>query len=147
MAQNPPNYFAPGYFATNYWGGQQPEGSISAHLMGTSAMTAVLTATESAYTGGSYVYRRKRYPLILTQPKPVNIAARIAGAGGIAASSRAVARIAARFGGISEMTGPASAIAAVAAAIVSIGQCKATGEAVDRWRLARMEDEFWLIAA
>jgi len=146
MPQNPPRFFAPRYFAPGYWGGEQVEGSVSAALMGSSAMTAVLTGVQNGFTGG-YLWHRKYHPIRLAQPIPAYIGARLSGGSWVEARSKATAAIAARLNGLSQAGAGISATAALAGAIQGAGAMAGAGIVYDVWAKAREEDEFWLIAA
>jgi len=147
MPQNPPRFFAPRYFAPVYWGGEVAEGSISASLLGSSAMSAVLTGVQSAYTGGSFYFRNRRFRVALTQPKPAYIRANIAGSGGLAGKVRAAASIGAEISAAGRVGVGLSALAHAASAIGGQAVFDARGLTIDRWAAARAEEELWLIAA
>jgi hypothetical protein len=147
MPQNPPRFFAPRYFAPGYWGGEQVEGSVSASLMGSSAMTAVLTGVQSGFSGGSFYFKNRRFRVVVPQPKPAYIHANIEGAGRLSGKARATAAIRASLGSGSSFKAVPAALAHGFAAIGGQGNLSAGGVTIDRYARAREEDELWLIAA
>jgi hypothetical protein len=146
MPQNPPRFFAPRYFAPGYWGGEQVEGSVSAALMGSSAMTAVLTGVQNGFTGG-YLWRRKYHPIQLAQPVPAFMSARLAGGSWVTVKAKATAAIAGKLSGQGQAQAGIFAVAPLSGAMQGAGSMAGTGLAYDAWAQARKEEEFWLIAA
>jgi hypothetical protein len=147
MPQNPPSFFAPRYFAPAYWGGELPAGSMSATLLGTSGITAVLVGIESAYSGSNFYFKARPLKIRLVKPQPAYMAANIYGRGGLSGSIRATANIGASIAGVSSVTAGVSAIASMESAFSGSSVLTARGFVKNFWTLAHAEEEFWLIAA
>ncbi len=147
MPQNPPRFFAPRYFAPGYWGGEVAEGSVSASLLGTSAMSAVLTGVQSGYTGGSFYFKNRRFKVVIAQPKPAYIRANLAAGGTVTARPGATGALAAKINADASLGAAIAALAHGSAQLGGDSSFGSHGFTLDRYARARAEDELWLIAA